>query len=65
MKRENRDINDVERANIQKLSKLDDIVTPLRLFELFLDDVLNDVIIVPRCTVIERKCVGAISFQTV
>ena len=45
MKWENRDINVVERANIPKFSKLDDIVTPLRLLELFFDDVLNDMIV--------------------
>ena len=65
MKRENRDINDVERANMQKFSKLDDIVILLRLLELFFNDVLNDLIIAPSCTVIERKWVGAISFETV
>ena len=32
----NRDINVVERANIPKVSALDDLVTPLRLLELFL-----------------------------
>ena len=41
---ENRDINVVERANIPKFSKLDDIVTPLRLLELFFDDILVDMI---------------------
>ena len=65
MKWENRDINDVERVNIPKISKLDDIVTPFILFELFFDDVLHDSIVAPSCTVIERKWVGAISFQTV
>ena len=65
MKRENRDINDVERANMQKFSKLDDIVILLRLLELFFNDVSNDLIIAPSCTVIERKWVGAISFETV
>ena len=42
MQRENRDINVVEWANIPKFSKLDDIVTPLRLLELFSNDVLVD-----------------------
>ena len=42
MKWENRDINVVDWTNIPKSSKLDDIVTPLRLFELFFDDVLVD-----------------------
>ena len=40
MKGENRDINIVERVNIPKFSKLDDIVTPFRLLELFFDDAL-------------------------
>ena len=44
MKWENRDHNVVERANIPKFSRLDDLVTPLRLLELFLDDVLVDMI---------------------
>ena len=44
MKGENCDINVVEWANIPKCSKLDDIVTPLKLFELFFDDVLVDMI---------------------
>ena len=39
MKYGNRDINGVERADIPKFSKQDDIVTPLRLPELFFDDV--------------------------
>ena len=33
MKWENRDINVVEQANIPKVSKLDDIGTPLRIFD--------------------------------
>ena len=45
MKWENCDINVVERANISKLSRLDDIVIPLRLSELYFDDVLVDKII--------------------
>ena len=45
MKWVNRDINVVEWANIPKFSKLDDIVTPLRLLELFFDDVLVDMIV--------------------
>ena len=40
----NCDINVVEWANISKFSTLYHIVTPLRLLELFLDDVLVDVI---------------------
>ena len=45
MKRENSDISVVEPANIPKFSKLDDIVTPLRHFKLFFDDVLADMIV--------------------
>ena len=44
MKRRNRDIDVVERANISKFSKQDDIVTPFRLLEIFFDDVLVDII---------------------
>ena len=40
MKWENCDINVEEWVNIPKFSKLDDIVTPLRLLELFFDDAL-------------------------
>ena len=40
-----RDINVVERENISKFSKLDDIVTPFRLLEVFFDDVLVDMIV--------------------
>ena len=36
MKSPNRDINVVEWANIPNFSALDNLVTPLRLFELFL-----------------------------
>ena len=35
MKWENRDINVVERTNIPEFSALDNLVTPLRLLELF------------------------------
>ena len=45
MKCQTRDINVVERANTENFSKLDDIVTPLRLLELFFDDVLVDMIV--------------------
>ena len=45
MKWENRDLNLVEWANISKFSKLDDIVTPLRLLKLFFDEVLADMIV--------------------
>ena len=45
MKWENGDINVVQRANILKFSRLDDIVTPVRLLELFFDDVLVDMIV--------------------
>ena len=44
-KRENRDINVVEQANIPYFRKLDDIETPLRLFESFFVDVLVDMIV--------------------
>ena len=44
MKWANRDINIVEWANIPKFSTLDNIVTPLRLFELFVRNVLVDMI---------------------
>ena len=40
-----RDIDVVERADTGKFSKLDNIVTPLRLLELFFDDVLLDMIV--------------------
>ena len=45
MKWENRDIKVVEWTNIPKFSKLDDIVTPLRLLKLFFDDLLVDRIV--------------------
>ena len=45
MKWESWDINVVERADVSKFSKLDDIGTPLRLFELFFDDALVDMIV--------------------
>ena len=44
MKRQNRDIDVVERANTQKFSKLDNITSPLRLLELFFGDVLVNMI---------------------
>ena len=44
MKWANCDINFAEWANIPKFSTLDDIVTHLRLLELFFDDVLVDII---------------------
>ena len=37
-------IDILEWGNIPKFNKLDDIVTPLRLLQLFFDDVLNDMI---------------------
>ena len=40
----NSDINAVEWANVPKFSRLDDIVTPLRLLKLLFDDVLVDMI---------------------
>ena len=42
----NRDINVVEWTKIPKFSKVDDIVTPLRLLELLFDVVLVDVLII-------------------
>ena len=45
VKWKNLDINILERVNIPKFSKLDGIVTPLRLLELFFDDVLADMIV--------------------
>ena len=45
MKLENRNINVVGWANIPKFSKLDVIATPLKLLELFFDDVLVDMIV--------------------
>ena len=45
----NYDINVVAQVNIPKVSKLDDIVAPIRLLELFFDDVT------PSFTVTERK----------
>ena len=41
---EESDINSVEGGNIPKFSKLENIVTPLRLLELFFEDVLNNMI---------------------
>ena len=38
-------INVVEQANTPNFSSLDNIVTPLRLLELFVDDVLVDIIV--------------------
>ena len=45
MKWENGDINVVQSANILKFSRLDDIITPARLLELFFDDVLVNMIV--------------------
>ena len=42
---DNCDINVAKRVNIPKFSKLDDIVTPLRVSELFFDNVLVDIIV--------------------
>ena len=38
-------INVVEQANTPNFSRLGDIVTPLRLLELFVDDALVDIIV--------------------
>ena len=45
MKWENRDINVAEQENFPKCSKLDNIVTPLRLLELFFDDIIGNMIV--------------------
>ena len=45
MKWEYYDINGVEQTNIPKFSMLDDRVTPLRVLELFFDNVLVDMIV--------------------
>ena len=46
LKWENRDANVVDQANIPKFSKLDDIGIPfIRLFKLFFDDALVDMIV--------------------
>ena len=45
MKWETRDINVVKRANIEKFSKIDNIVTLLRLLELLFDDISVDMIV--------------------
>ena len=39
------DINVIERANTPKFSKLDDIVTPLRILEVFFDDLIVDMVV--------------------
>ena len=45
IKEENRNINVAEQTNIPQFSKLDNIGTPLRLFESFFVDVLVDMIV--------------------
>ena len=56
MKWKNRDVIVAEQTNIPQFSKLDDIGTPLRLFESFFIDMLVDMILAtPSCAVIERK----------
>ena len=45
MKWENRHINVEEWANTPKFSKLDHIVTPPRFLELFIDDILINMIV--------------------
>ena len=42
---ETRDINVVERSNTEKFSKIDNIVTALRLLKLLFNDVLVDMIV--------------------
>ena len=53
MKWEIRDINVVALAHLSKCSMLDGIVTPIRLLELFFDDVLVGMIII--CIKLYRK----------
>ena len=61
MKGENCDVNNVERANIPKFSKLDDIVIPLSL-KLFFDAVL--VAMIDGCTMLYSQREKAnISFE--
>ena len=56
MKWKDRDVIVAEQTNIPQFSKLDDIGTPLRLFESFFVDMLVDMILAtPSCAVIERK----------
>ena len=56
MKWKNRDVIVAEQTNIPQFSKLDDIGTPLRLFESSFVDMLVDMILAtPSCAVIERK----------
>ena len=45
MKSESRDINVVKQANIPQFSKLDDIGTPLTIFESFFVNVLVDTVV--------------------
>ena len=45
MKWRNRDSNVVEHANTLRFSRLDNIETPPRLFELFFDEALFDMIV--------------------
>ena len=45
MKWENRDIDVLEQTDIPQFSKLDDIGTPLRLFESFFVNMLVDMIV--------------------
>ena len=56
MKWENRDINVLEQTNIPQFSRLDDIGTPLRLFESFFVNMLVHMIVrYTKFMVIERK----------
>ena len=59
---QNRDINVVEWVSIPIISKLDDIVTPLRLFELFFDGVLLDMVVHNTNFCIHREKAG-VSFE--
>ena len=57
MKCKNRDVNVVERANIPKFSKLDDIMTSLRLLKLLVD------ITVGNTKLYSHKGIADISFE--
>ena len=59
MKCKNRDVNVVERANIPKFSKLDDIMTSLRLLKLLVD------ITVGNTKLYSHKEIADISFETI
>ena len=55
MKGKNRDIIIAKQGNIPNFSKVDNIVTPLRLLELFFDYVFDMIFGNPKFYIIERK----------